>query len=260
MTSSNPFISDEYEQRSLYSPQNEHDACGVGLVLNLHGEKSHDIVANGLQVLENMVHRGAESADNKTGDGAGILLQIPHEFILLQGIPVPAKGKYGTGLVFLPKDTKKAELCINVIKEHVEKEGLKLLAIRDVPVNSDILGEISASNEPATKQIFVTGGNSQQELELKLYVLRKKIENALQKSAIAKDRSFYIVSLSTKQMIYKGMLTSEQLREYFPDLSDKNFTSAIALVHSRFSTNTFPTWDLAQPFRMLGHNGEINTA
>ncbi|MEI8086310.1 MAG: glutamate synthase large subunit [Paludibacter sp.] len=244
---------------SLYSPQNEHDACGVGLVLNLHGEKSHNIVANGLQVLENMVHRGAESADNKTGDGAGILLQIPHEFILLQGIPVPAKGKYGTGLVFLPKDEKKADLCLNVIKEYVEKEGLTLLAIRDVPVNSDILGETSAFNEPQTKQIFVTGASSQEELERKLYIVRKKIENSISKSIIAKDRSFYIVSLSTKQMIYKGMLSSLQLRTYFPDLSDKNFTSGIALVHSRFSTNTFPTWDLAQPFRMLGHNGEINT-
>lgn len=252
-------ISDEYEQKSLYSPQNEHDACGVGLVLNLHGEKSHEIVENGLQVLENMVHRGAESADNKTGDGAGILIQIPHEFILLQGIPVPAKGKYGTGLVFLPKDTKKAELCLTVIKENVEKEGLTLLAIRDVPVNSDILGEISASNEPQTKQIFVTGSTSQEELERKLYIVRKKIENSISKSNISKERSFYIVSLSTKQMIYKGMLTSLQLREYFPDLSDKNFTSGIALVHSRFSTNTFPTWDLAQPFRMMGHNGEINT-
>ena len=252
-------ISDEYEQKSLYSPQNEHDACGVGLVLNLHGEKSHEIVENGLQVLENMVHRGAESADNKTGDGAGILIQIPHEFILLQGIPVPAKGKYGTGLVFLPKDTKKAELCLNVIKENVEKEGLTLLAIRDVPVNSNILGEISASNEPQTKQIFVTGSTSQEELERKLYIVRKKIENSISKSSISKERSFYIVSLSTKQMIYKGMLTSLQLREYFPDLSDKNFTTGIALVHSRFSTNTFPTWDLAQPFRMMGHNGEINT-
>jgi len=250
---------DEYEQKSLYSPQNEHDACGVGLVLNLHGEKSHEIVENGLQVLENMVHRGAESADNKTGDGAGILLQIPHEFILLQGIPVPAKGKYGTGLVFLPKDNNKAELCLNVIRENLEKEGLTLLAIRDVPVNSDILGAISASNEPQTKQIFVTGSNSQEDLERKLYMVRKKIENSISKSNISKERSFYIVSLSTKQMIYKGMLTSLQLREYFPDLSDKNFTSGIALVHSRFSTNTFPTWDLAQPFRMMGHNGEINT-
>jgi glutamate synthase (NADPH/NADH) large chain len=256
---SNSQHTDEYEQKSLYSPQNEHDACGVGLVLNLHGEKSHEIVENGLQVLENMVHRGAESADNKTGDGAGILLQIPHEFILLQGIPVPAKGKYGTGLVFLPKDNNKAELCLNVIRENLEKEGLTLLAIRDVPVNSDILGAISASNEPQTKQIFVTGSTSQEELERKLYMVRKKIENSISKSNISKERSFYIVSLSTKQMIYKGMLTSLQLREYFPDLSDKNFTSGIALVHSRFSTNTFPTWDLAQPFRMMGHNGEINT-
>jgi len=252
-------LKDEYEQNSLYSPQNEHDACGVGLVLHLSGEKSHDIVENGLQVLENMVHRGAESADNKTGDGAGILLQIPHEFILLQGIQVPAKGKYGTGLVFFPKDKNKAELCLNVIKVNIENEGLTLLAIRDVPVNSDILGEISASNEPHIKQLFITGATSQEELERKLYIVRKKIENSIYKSNIAKERSFYIVSLSTKQMIYKGMLTSLQLREYFPDLSDKNFTSGIALVHSRFSTNTFPTWDLAQPFRMIGHNGEINT-
>ena len=250
---------DVYEQRSLYSFQNEHDACGVGLILNLFGEKSHDIVENGLQVLENMVHRGAESADNKTGDGAGILVQIPHEFILLQGIPVPAKGKYGTGLVFLPKDAKKADLCLQVIRENVEKEGLHLLAVRDVPVNSDILGAISASNEPFVKQIFVTGAANQEELEHKLYIVRKKIENSIAKSGLAKERSFYIVSLSTRQMIYKGMLTSLQLREYYPDLSNHNFTSGIALVHSRFSTNTFPTWDLAQPFRMLGHNGEINT-
>lgn len=256
---SNPINMDEYEQQSLYSPQNEHDACGVGLVLHLFGEKSHEIVENALQVLENMVHRGAESADNKTGDGAGILLQIPHEFILLQGIPVPAKGKYGTGLVFLPKDEVQAKHCIDTIKDKLEKEDLTLLAVRDVPVNSDILGAISSSNEPQIKQIFVTGGSSQEELERKLYMVRKKIENSIAKSNIAKDRSFYIVSLSTKQMIYKGMLTSLQLREYFPDLSNQNFTSGIALVHSRFSTNTFPTWDLAQPFRMMGHNGEINT-
>lgn len=249
----------DVEQRSLYSFENEHDACGVGLVLNLYGEKSHEIVAKGLQVLENMVHRGAESADNKTGDGAGILVQIPHEFILLQGIPVPAKGKYGTGLVFLPKDEKKASLCLTVIKETVEKEKLQLLAIRDVPVNSDILGAISASNEPQIKQIFITGALNQQELEQKLFIVRKKIENSVAKSSIAKERSFYIASLSTRQMVYKGMLTSLQLREYYPDLSNEHFTSGIALVHSRFSTNTFPTWDLAQPFRMLGHNGEINT-
>lgn len=257
--SSNQLKIDEYEQRSLYSINNEHDACGVGLILNLFGEKSHEIVDKGLQVLENMVHRGAESADNKTGDGAGILVQIPHEFILLQGIPVPAKGKYGTGLIFLPKDFLQSEFCLKIVNEQVENEGLQLLAIRDVPVNSEILGEISISTEPQIKQIFITGGNSQQDLEQKLYVLRKKIENSILKSEISKNRSFYIVSLSTKQMVYKGMLTSLQLREYFPDLSNINFTSGISLVHSRFSTNTFPTWDLAQPFRLLGHNGEINT-
>ncbi|VBB45054.1 glutamate synthase, large subunit [uncultured Paludibacter sp.] len=258
---SNHQISD-LEQKMLYSFSNEHDACGVGLVINLNGDKTHEIVEKGLQVLENMVHRGAESADNKTGDGAGILLHIPHEFILLQGIAVPSKGKYGTGLVFLPKEEKKAQLCLDIIKETVEKEDLQLLAVRDVPVNSNVLGEISRSKEPAIKQIFIKSQNpalTQDDLEIKLYIVRKKVEKQISQLDIAEDRSFYIVSLSTKQLIYKGMLTSLQLREYYPDLSNPNLTSRVALVHSRFSTNTFPTWDLAQPFRMLGHNGEINT-
>ncbi|HCB00195.1 MAG TPA: glutamate synthase subunit alpha, partial [Porphyromonadaceae bacterium] len=245
--------------KTLYSFQNEHDACGVGLVVSLNGDKSHETVENGLQVLENMVHRGAESADNKTGDGAGILVHIPHEFILLQGIEVPSKGKYGTGLVFLPKNKQKAGECIDLIQKLTVKEDLHLLAVRDVPVNSTCLGEISRSNEPDIKQVFITGSYPQDELERKLYILRKKIEKTILQSGTAADRSFYIVSLSSRQMIYKGMLTSLQLREYFPDLSNLNFTSRVALVHSRFSTNTFPTWDLAQPFRMLGHNGEINT-
>lgn len=250
---------DDFEQKSLYSFNNEHDACGVGLAITLNGEKSHSIIEKGLQVLENMVHRGAESSDNITGDGAGILVQIPHEFILLQGIAVPYEGKYGTGLVFLPKDAKEREDCIETIKYYISKEQLTLLHIRDVPVNSECLGEIALSNEPVIKQLFISGSGTQDELDRKLYLLRKKIENHLATSKAVKERSFYIVSLSTKQMIYKGMLTSIQLRQYFPDLSDKNFTSRLALVHSRFSTNTFPTWDLAQPFRMLAHNGEINT-
>lgn len=251
-------------QHGLYDPNYEHDACGVGMVLHMKGAKSHAIVENGLRVLENMTHRGAENADNKTGDGAGIMLQIPHEFILLQGIPVPEKGHYGTGLVFLPKGEAEMESCMITLTQYIDKEGLKLLAVRDVPVNSEILGEMAKSNEPHIKQIFVLGeeGLSQDELEHKLYLLRKKIEKEIFNSKIFSletKRAFYIVSLSTKRLIYKGMLSSEQLRHYYPDLLNPHLTSAIALVHSRFSTNTFPTWDLAHPFRMVAHNGEINT-
>jgi glutamate synthase (NADPH/NADH) large chain len=237
----------------------DHDACGVGLLVDIRGNRSHDIVEKGLQVLEHMLHRGAESADNKTGDGAGITLQIPHEFILLQGIPVPEQGKYGTGLIFLPKEGDQASLCMEVLQNIVEQEGLKTLAVRDVPVNSDILGEISRANEPDIKQIFVVGENRPDVLERKLYLVRKKMENRILKSSLADKKSFYIVSLSTQRIVYKGMLTSVQLRDYFTDLADPYFTSSLALVHSRFSTNTFPSWDLAQPFRLLGHNGEINT-
>lgn len=251
-------------QHGLYNPAYEHDACGVGLVLHMKGAKSHAIVENGLRVLENMMHRGAENADNKTGDGAGIMLQIPHEFILLQGIPVPEKGHYGTGLVFLPKGEAESESCMITLSQYVEKEGLRLLAVREVPVNSDILGEMALLNEPTIKQIFVVGDEdlSPDELEHKLYLLRKKIEREIFQSkifSIETKKAFYIVSLSTKRIIYKGMLSSEQLRHYYPDLLNPHLTSAIALVHSRFSTNTFPTWDLAHPFRMVAHNGEINT-
>ncbi len=245
---------------TLYHPDFEHDACGVGLLVNIIGDKSHDIVEKGLQILENMLHRGAENADNKTGDGAGITIQIPHEFILLQGIPVPEKGKYGTGLVFLPQEKEQAEQCLAVIRDTFKGESLHLLAVRDVSVNSDILGEMSRANEPVIKQIFVTNGDSSAaELERKLYIARRKIEKKILKSTLAHKRSFYIASLSTQRLVYKGMLTSTQLRHYFPDLTNPYFTSGLALVHSRFSTNTFPSWDLAQPFRLLGHNGEINT-
>ena len=237
----------------LYDAGHEHDACGVGMVVNIHGDKSHELVDSALKVLENMKHRGAEGADNKTGDGAGIMLQIPHEFILLQGIPVPEKGKYGTGLVFLPKDEKKQDLIFSVIIEEIEKEGLSLMHLRNVPVNSDILGKDARESEPDIRQIFVTGYVPGENFERKLYLVRKKIEKRIN------DRDFYIVSMSSRTIIYKGMLSSTQVREYFPDLSQPYFTSGIALVHSRFSTNTFPTWSLAQPFRILAHNGEINT-
>lgn len=246
-------------KRGLYDPANEHDACGVGMLVDIHGRKSHSIVDSALTVLENMRHRGAESADNKTGDGAGILVQIPHEFILLQGIPVPEKGHYGTGLVFLPKDQAAQKAFLQIIQEEVEAKGLTILCLRDVPVCSEILGKDALATEPAIKQLFIVGEEDQQELELKLYGVRKRIENRIASSSFVEKKDFYVVSLSTRSLIYKGMLESMQLRKYFPDLTNEYFTSALALVHSRFSTNTFPTWSLAQPFRLLAHNGEINT-
>ena len=246
-------------RQGLYDPSYEHDACGVGLLVNIHGVKSHQIVEKGLQVLEHMVHRGAEGADSKTGDGAGIMVQIPHEFILLQGIAVPEKGRYGTGLVFLPKDVEEQSEMLDVIRKTITEEGLSLLAIRDVPVNSSVLGTGSLATEPDIKQLFITDTTENTLLEPKLYVLRKKIEKQILDSAFKNKRAFYIVSLSSQNIVYKGMLSSLQLRYYFPDLISPYFTSGMALVHSRFSTNTFPTWDLAQPFRLLGHNGEINT-
>lgn len=236
----------------LYRAENEHDACGVGMIVNIHGGKSHELVDSALKVLENMKHRGAEGADNKTGDGAGIMLQIPHEFILLQGIPVPEKGNYGTGLVFLPKDAAEQEQILSIFIEEIEREGLSLMHLRTVPTNSDILGEEALATEPAIKQVFITGGTPET-LERKLYIVRKKVERRID------NKNFYICSLSSKNIVYKGMLSSTQLREYYPDLTQPYFTSGLAIVHSRFSTNTFPTWGLAQPFRLLAHNGEINT-
>ena len=246
-------------KRGLYDPANEHDACGVGMLVDIHGRKSHSIVDSALTVLENMRHRGAEGADNKTGDGAGILVQIPHEFILLQGIPVPEKGHYGTGMVFLPKDQAAQKAFLQIIQEEVEAKGLTILCLRDVPVCSEILGKDALATEPAIKQLFIVGEEDQQELELKLYGVRKRIEKRIASSSFVEKKDFYVVSLSTRSLIYKGMLESMQLRKYFPDLTNEYFTSALALVHSRFSTNTFPTWSLAQPFRLLAHNGEINT-
>ena len=241
------------EQTGLYDATNEHDACGVGMVVNIHGNKSHELVDSALKVLENMRHRGAEGADNKTGDGAGIMLQIPHEFILLQGIPVPEKGKSGTGLVFLPKDEKEQASILSIMIEEIEREGLTLMHLRNVPTNPACLGKDARATEPDIKQVFITGVTDADSLERTLYIIRKKIEKRV------RHTDFYIVSLSAKNIIYKGMLSSMQVREYFPDLTQPYFTSGLALVHSRFSTNTFPTWSLAQPFRLLAHNGEINT-
>ena len=249
-------------KRGLYYPDYEHDACGVGMVVNIHGAKSHDLVDNALRVLENMEHRGAETRD-KTGDGAGILLQIPHEFILLQGIPVPEKGRYGTGLVFFPRDRECQSLILSVMIEEIEREGLLLMHLRSVPVCEEVPGVAAREVMPDIKQVFITGVPEEkvEHFERILYKIRKRIERRVCALALseAQREAFYICSLSSKNIVYKGMLTSGQLRRFFPDLSNNYFTSGLALVHSRFSTNTFPKWKLAQPFRLLCHNGEINT-
>jgi len=240
-------------QDGLYQSSYEHDACGVGMIVNIHGSKNHELVDNALKVLENMRHRGAEIG--KDGDGAGIMIQIPHEFILLQGIPVPEKGRYGTGLVFMPKEKSAQQEMLDVIREETEREGLQLMHVRDVPVNSDCLGTAAGGTEPDIKQIFITGVSDEKvdTFSRTLYIIRKKVERRIA------HPDFYICSLSNTSIIYKGMLSSMQVREYFPDLSSPYLTSGLAIVHSRFSTNTFPTWSLAQPFRLLAHNGEINT-
>ena len=245
----------DLRERSLYDSQYEHDACGIGMVVNIHGKKSHQLIDSALTVLENMQHRGAEGADGKSGDGAGIMIQIPHEFTLLQGIAVPEKGKYGTGLIFLPKEETRKINIIKLLTDEIGQNGFKLLHVRNVPVNSDCIGKTAKESEPLIIQIYITplSDIDGAELERKLYLLRKSIELQIH------DKDFYVVSLSCTHLIYKGMLTSRQLKEYFLDLQDTNLTSGLALVHSRFSTNTFPRWSLAQPFRMLAHNGEINT-
>ena len=247
------------KNRGLYDPRFEHDACGVGLLVNVRGVKSHQLVEKGLQVLEHMVHRGAEGADPKTGDGAGIMVQIPHEFILLQGIPVPEKGRYGSGLVFMPKDEDSQQIMLDIIEREAIEFKLKLIAVRDVPTNNEQLGSVARKAEPAIKQIFVADEETNDPIDIRLYLLRRAVEKKIAASTLQGKEDFYIVSLSSRVIIYKGMLSSLQLRYYFPDLMNPHFTTAMALVHSRFSTNTFPTWSLAQPFRMLGHNGEINT-
>ena len=247
-------------EKGLYQKAYEHDACGVGMVVNIHGGKSHELVDNALSVLENM--------RRVDGDGAGIMIQIPHEFILLQGIPVPEKGKYGTGLVFLPKDEQVQREILSVMIEEIEREGLQLMHLRTVPTNPDCLGKSALATEPAIKQVFITGVSDEriETFARTLYIIRKKIEHRVTElkektlnAQLSSFNQFYICSLSNTNIVYKGMLSSMQVRQYYPDLTNPYLTSGLALVHSRFSTNTFPTWALAQPFRLLAHNGEINT-
>ena len=245
--------------QGLYRKEFEHENCGIGFVANIKGRKSHSIIRQGLEVLENMTHRGAEGADKKTGDGAGMLIQVPRDFYLIQGYELPPAGQFGTGLLFLPQDKTGYDRCRQILLDLIKEEGVSLIGFREVPRNNSVIGEIARAAEPVIEQILLGADIPQDDLERKLYIIRKRAENIVRDSDIPQKGFFYIPSLSTKVLVYKGMLTSMQLREYFLDLTDSRMQSAIALVHSRFSTNTFPSWDLAQPFRVLGHNGEINT-
>ncbi len=248
------------EAQGLYNPENEHENCGIGFVADIKGKPSHEILKRGLEVLRNMDHRGAMGADNSSGDGAGILLQIPHQFITeVLKLRVGEAGKYGTGLIFLPKDELEADVCLDILTKQIEDEGLKLVGYRDVPVDTSVPGEIAKTTEPTIKQVFVRANLETDALERKLYIVRKLTEKAVAQSELKYKESFYQPSFSAKIIVYKGMLTPAQLRNYYLDFKNEKFKSAISLVHSRFSTNTFPTWDLAQPFRMVAHNGEINT-
>lgn len=250
----------------LYDPAFEHDACGIGFVANIKGNKSHKIISDALTVLENMEHRGACGCENNTGDGAGIMIQTPHEFFFDEciklGVHLPPFGKYGTGVIFFPRELRLREECREIFSRCAEKLGLEILAYRKVPVNPANVGPTALSVEPEIEQVFIICPdhiNNPLEFERKLFVLRNyathTINGTVKKDAIG----FYIASLSYKTVVYKGQLTSTQVRDYFPDLGNKRVVSAFGLVHSRFATNTFPSWKLAQPFRFIAHNGEINT-
>ena len=245
-------------RNGLYDPDDEKDSCGVGLAVNIDGRRERRIVEYGLRILENMSHRGAENADGKTGDGAGMTVQVPHELIISLGIDVPEAGRYGTGLIFLPRDRDVSDRCMRILREECKRHRLHIIAERNVPVDHTVPGPLASKTEPEIVQIFLTSYDSPDVLEHKLYIVRKVTDSRIE-SLFGTNTEFYICSLSTRYVVYKGMLTPAQLRSYFLDLSSENFISAISMVHSRFSTNTFPKWKLAQPFRMLCHNGEINT-
>ncbi|BBO22006.1 MAG: glutamate synthase [Candidatus Desulfobacillus denitrificans] len=254
------------QQEGLYDPSNEHDACGVGFVVNIKNRKSHAIVEQGLQILKNLEHRGATGYDPLLGDGAGILIQIPGAFfreeMAKQGISLPPAGEYGVGMIFLPRNSESRRACEAAIERTVRYEGQTLLGWRDVPCDNAGLAQAAKDCEPVIRQVFIGRGaglRDQDAFERKLYVIRKEAGHRVQALKLPDGKMFYVPSLSTRTLVYKGMLLADQVGQYFLDLQDPRMVSALALVHQRFSTNTFPTWDLAHPFRLIAHNGEINT-
>jgi glutamate synthase domain-containing protein 2/glutamate synthase domain-containing protein 1/glutamate synthase domain-containing protein 3 len=251
--------------QGLYRPDYERDACGIGFVANIKGQKSHDIILKGIQLLINLTHRGACGCDPVTGDGAGILIQIPHEFFEREcsrlGFTLPLRGEYGVGIVFLPVEKNQRLICEGIIERIVREEGLGVLGWRDTPIDADAIGRIARASQPYIEQVFIRHalGMDQDALERKLYVIRKRVEAEIAASDLRDKSYFYIPSLSSRTIVYKGLLLAPQIAHFYKELSDQSVVSALALVHQRFSTNTFPTWHLAHPFRYICHNGEINT-
>ena len=251
------------ESKGLYDPFFEHDSCGVGLVADITGQKSHDVVLKGLEVIDNLKHRGAVGADNLTGDGAGLLISIPHDFFIStmaeKKITLPDFGNYGVGVVFLPSDKTDQENCEEIVTQVVTETGEDILGWREVPVDSEVIGTLSNQIRPTIKQFFI-GKNlntkNSVDFENYLYLVRRKIENRIIDRKIG---NFYISSLSSKTVVYKGLLKSDQLKSFYADFSDPLFKSSFVMVHSRFSTNTLGSWSLAHPYRYVMHNGEINT-
>src|SRR3954468_7837947 len=253
-------------KQGLYDPWFEHDACGVGFVVDMKGRKSHQILQQGLQVLTNLDHRGASGAEVNTGDGAGVLLQMPHKFLVdackKARVALPAEGQYGTGIVFMPRNPSVRRKLEEIFGQIVQSEGQTMLGWRTVPTNNASLGETAKSSEPFMRQIFIGRNPSLTDdmaFERKLYIIRKRAYTEIRASTVAGAESWYVASLSFKTIVYKGMLLTTQLGEYFTDLQSPLMETALALVHSRFSTNTFPSWDRAHPYRYVAHNGEINT-
>ncbi|HEY7841622.1 MAG TPA: glutamate synthase central domain-containing protein, partial [Gammaproteobacteria bacterium] len=253
-------------QQGLYDPAKEHDACGVGFVAHIKGRKSHAIIEQGLTILKNLSHRGAVGWDPKLSDGAGILLQLPDKYfreeLARQGIKLPRAGQYGVGMVFLPRDPASRLACEYEIERAITDEGQVLLGWRDVPVDNSDLAEPAKKSEPVIRQVFIGRGPGvtvTDALERKLYIIRKSSGHAIQALKLKHGKEFYVPSMSARTVCYKGMLLARQVGTYYKDLQDPRFESALALVHQRFSTNTFPTWELSHPYRMIAHNGEINT-
>jgi glutamate synthase domain-containing protein 2/glutamate synthase domain-containing protein 1/glutamate synthase domain-containing protein 3 len=253
------------EAQGLYDPRNEHDACGIGFVANIKGQKSHDIIVKGIQVLINLTHRGACGCDPETGDGAGITIQLPHKFFSREcaklGFTLPNPGEYGVGMTFLPVERAPRLECEGILERIVQEEGLRMLGWRDTPIDGSAIGRVARGSQPYIQQIFVgrPHGMTEDQLERKLYVVRKRAEAEVAKSDVEDKDFFYIPSFSCRTIVYKGLLLAPQIANFYPELSDPDVISALCLVHQRFSTNTFPTWHLAHPFRYIAHNGEINT-